>query len=204
MSTPPHNAITVMLQAAAAGDTKAAAELLPLVYKELRSLARWRLAKLPAGQTLQPTALVHEAYLRVVGDTDPRWDSRGHFFAAAAQAMRDILVEQARRKASLKHGGGRHHVAANDSDLAIKAPTTKPDDLLDLHAALQRLETDDPRKGQIVNLRYFAGLSVEETATVMGVSEATIKREWRYIKRWLHREVSGVAAPPEGGSIRGL
>lgn len=195
-----HNAITVMLQAAAAGNTKAAADVLPLVYQELRNLARSRMAKLPPGQTLQLTALVHEAYLRVVGRANNEWDNRGHFFAAAARAMRDILVDQARRKAAIKHGGGRSHVEADGSDLAIQAPSIHPGELIDLDEALRRLESDDPNKGQIVNFRYFAGLSVDETADVLGVSAATVKREWRYIKRWLYREVSGGNALLDPGS----
>lgn len=183
----------MVLQAACRGDRQAAAELLPLVYQELRRLARSRMAKLPPGQTLQPTALVHEAYLRVLGDGDLHWDGRGHFFAAAAQAMRDILVEQARRKASPKHGGGLQHVEVNDSDLAILPPT---DDVLALDEALKKLEAEDPRKGQIVNLRYFAGLTAQDTAAALGVSKGTIDREWRYIRRWLFLRLSEPRSNP--------
>ena len=182
MASSAETPITVMLRAAGRGDAQAAADLLPLVYQELRSLARSRMAALADGQTLQPTALVHEAYMKLVGGGDPGWDTRGHFFAAAAQAMREILVDQARRKASLKRGGDRRRADEDPSDLAIEPPS---DDVLALHEAVQRLEADDPRKGQIVNLRYFAGLTIEETAAVLGVSHETIKREWRYIKAWL-------------------
>ena len=190
-------AVTVALQAASRGDRQAAAALLPLVYEELRDLARARMAKLPPGQTLQPTALVHEAYLRVLGDADHQWDSRGHFFAAAARAMRNILVEQARRKASHRHGGGFQRVEVSDSELAILPPA---EDVVALDAALQHLEADDPRKGQIVNLRYFAGLTAEETAAALGVSKGTIDREWRYIRRWLYVQLAEPRSSLEGGA----
>lgn len=182
--------VTLALQAAAGGDPQAAAELLPLVYGELRKLARSRLAKLPPGQTLQPTALVHEAYLRVLGGVDPGWEKRGHFFAAAARAMRNILVDQARRKNSLKRGGDGKRVALSDSDLPIDPPS---DDLLAIHEALETLEARDSRKGEIVNLRYFAGLTETETAEALGVSIGSLKNEWRYIRRWLYRQVRGPA-----------
>jgi len=180
--------LTQVLVAAGAGDRKAAAELLPLVYAELRDLARSRLAKVPPGNTMQPTALVHEAYVRVVGRDDPGWDSKGHFFAAAAEAMRQVLVDQARRKNRLKHGGGRKRidVDAEDFDVPLAAPVQ---DVLALDAALERLGDDDPRKAQIVSLRCFAGLNREETAAAMGLSVATIDREWRYIVARLHSEL---------------
>ncbi len=178
--------VTLALKAAA-GDRQAAAELLPLIYDDLRQLARARMARLAPGQTLQPTALVHEAYARVIGGGDPGWDGRGHFFAAAAQAMRNILVDQARRKAALKHGGGRRRHELEDFDLAIQPPR---EDILALDEALQRLEADDPRKGRIVNLRYFAGLTAEETAAALDVSVGTVEREWRYIKAWLHTQLA--------------
>ncbi len=165
------------------GGAQRAEELLPLLYEELRALARARLAREAPGQTIQATVLVHEAYLRLVGDRDPGWNGRRHFFGAAALAMRRILVEQARRKARLRHGGGR---AKEDIDeqavAAIEAPRA---DLVALDEALCRLEAQDPRKGQIVNLRYFAGLSAEHTAGALGVSVGTIEREWRFIKAWL-------------------
>jgi RNA polymerase sigma factor (TIGR02999 family) len=131
---------------------------------------------------------VHEAYARVIGSGDPGWDGRGHFFAAAAQAMRNILVDQARRRAALKRGGDRRRLELADSDLAIQPPR---EDVLALDEALRRLEADDPRKGRIVNLRYFAGLTAKETAAALDVSEGTIEREWRYIKAWLRTEVGG-------------
>jgi len=178
--------LTLALKAAA-GDRQAAAELLPLIYDDLRKLARSRMAKLAPGQTLQPTALVHEAYARVIGSGDPGWDGRGHFFGAAAQAMRNILVDQARRKGALKRGGGRQRLDLQDGDLAIQPPR---EDILALDEALRQLETDDPRKGQIVNLRYFAGLTAEETAAALDVSVGTVEREWRYIKAWLQTQLA--------------
>ncbi len=181
------DAVTRTLHAAATGDPHAAAELLPLVYEELKKLARARLAKVPPGQTLNPTGLVHEAYLRVVGARDPGWAHRGHFFAAAAQAMRNILVDQARRKAALKRGGAQKRVELAD----VEARGAAADDILAIHEAVTRLEAEDPRKGQIVNLRFFAGLTEEETAATLGVSRDTVKRDWRYIKRWLHYVLKG-------------
>jgi RNA polymerase sigma factor (TIGR02999 family) len=170
-----------------AGAPQRAEELLPLLYEELRALARARLAREAPGQTIQATVLVHEAYLRLVGDRDPGWNGRRHFFGAAALAMRRILVEQARRKARLRHGGGR---AKEDLDeqaaAAIEAPRA---DLVALDEALCRLEAQDPRKGQIVNLRYFAGLSAEHTAEALGVSLGTVEREWRFIKAWLQEQL---------------
>jgi RNA polymerase sigma factor (TIGR02999 family) len=180
--------VTRVLRAAAEGDPGAAEKLLPLVYEELRNLARSRLRRLPPGQTLQPTALVHEAYMRVVGTDDPGWDGRGHFFAAAAQAMRNILVEQARRKMSLKRGGDRRRVDIEKVEPSLEPPS---EDVLAVDEAVKRLEIDDPRKGQIVNLRYFARLTAAETAEALGVSVATVGREWRYIRAWLERELSG-------------
>lgn len=179
--------ITILLKAAADGDSAAARDLLPVVYDELRRLAAIRLANTPPGNTLQATALVHEAYLRLVGESDPGWDNRGHFFAAAAQAMRQILVDQYRRKAAVKHGGGRKRVDAEENDVA--APQADMD-ILALDEALVRLEEQDARKAKIVNLRYFAGLTAEETAAALGVSIGTIEREWRYIKRWLLTEMT--------------
>jgi len=183
----PAEATASALNAAARGDPEAARLLLPLVYEELRRLARARLRSLPPGQTLQPTALVHEAYLRVIGDEDPGWDCRGHFFAAAARAMRNILVEQARRKGRAKHGRGRNRVGLERAEPSI-GPV--PDDVLAVHEAVARLEHDDPRKGEIVNLRYFARLSIDETAAALGISNATVRREWRYIRTWLERELT--------------
>ncbi len=189
------SAVTLVLDAAA-GDREAGAKLLPLVYGELRKLARVRMAALAPGQTLQPTALVHEAYMRVIGEADPGWEGRGHFFAAAARAMRDILVEQARRKAALKRGGGRRRFDLDEDDLAIQPPC---EGVVALDEALKRLEEDDPRKGQIVNLRYFAGLTAPETAAALGVSVGTVEREWRYIRAWLFTQLSETPKEVDAG-----
>jgi RNA polymerase sigma factor (TIGR02999 family) len=161
--------------------------MLPLVYGELRKLARARLAKVPPGNTLQPTALVHEAYLRLAGSEAEGWKSRGHFFGAAAQAMRQILVDQARRKAAAKHGGDQQRVDADDWELAIEPPA---EDILALNQALERLEQRDEHKARIVMLRYFGGLNREETAAALGMSVRTLDREWRYIVAWLHKAMS--------------
>ena len=179
--------LTHILHDAAGGDPKAAQDLLPLVYDELRQLARARLRKVPVGQTLQATALVHEAYLRIVRAKDPGWDDRGHFFAAAAQAMRDILVEQARRKAAIKRGGDRHRVGGDQLEAAVEPPSAE---VLAIDEAIARLARQDPRKGQIVNMRYFARMTTGETAAALGISVATVGREWRYIRAWLERELA--------------
>ena len=183
--------VTRMLRAAEQGDAEAARAVLPLVYGELRKLARALMAKTPPGNTLQPTALVHEAYVRLVGETDTGWNSRGHFFAAAAMAMRRILVEQARRKARQRHGGGMVRLDADAIDLPIEAPA---DDILALDEALGRLERTDRRKADVVMLRYFAGLTIEETALALGVSEPTVERDWRFARALLYDQLR----PPEG------
>jgi RNA polymerase sigma factor (TIGR02999 family) len=185
--------ITQVLNAARGGDRRAAAELLPLVYEELRSLARARMAKLAPGETLEPTALVHEAYLRVVGSNDPGWDSRGHFFAAAAQAMRNILVDQARRKGSIKHGGAHDRLDLRDVELAIEPPSA---DILALDDALKELEQTDPRKAQIVMLHHFGGLTLEETAAALDVSLATVQRQWRFTRAALFTLLAEEKPPP--------
>ena len=168
---------------AAAGDRRAAAELLPLVYDELRKLAAARMAAEPAGHTLLPTALVHEAYLKLVGPADAaRWDSRGHSFAAAAEAMRRILVDAARRKKT-----ARQVHAGLDAE-AVAAPETL-EDLVALDAALDRLAADDPVKADLVKLRYFAGLTLPEAAAALGLSERTAGRHWTYARAWLRREI---------------
>jgi RNA polymerase sigma factor (TIGR02999 family) len=175
--------ITQVLSAIEQGDPQAAAQLLPLVYDELRRLAAQKLAGEKPGQTLQPTALVHEAYLRLVGNGGrPHWNSRGHFFAAAAQAMRNILVDNARRKQRDKHGGGRQRV---ELDEALPAPPDDADRLLALDEALSRLATEDPEAARIVHLRYYAGLSVEEAAQVLGTSRAHAYRQWAFARAWL-------------------
>ncbi len=188
------NPVTRVLMAAMAGDREAASQLLPLVYAELRKLAGARMRHLARGQTLQPTALVHEAYLRVIGKEDPGWQGRGHFFGAAAKAMRDILVDQARRKAALKHGGGRKRAGIDEAHLPIQPPSGR---ILALDEAVKRLEAEDPRKGQIVNLRYFAGLTAKDTAAALGVSVGTVEREWRYIKAWLQVELADAPSDAE-------
>lgn len=180
--------ITRLLDAAAHGDSQAATALLPLVYGELRRLAEVRMGKTPPGNTLQPTALVHEAFLRLVGSGDPGWEGRHHFFGAAAQAMRDILVEQARRKSRQKRGAGMRRI---EFEVADPGSGVDPDELLVIDEALQRLESEDARAARVVSLRYFGGMTEAETAAIMGVSEATITREWRYARSWLHRALSG-------------
>lgn len=187
MGNEPAGLVTQMLRAASDGDPQAAADLLPLVYSELRKLARARMAKTPPGNTLQPTALVHEAYLRLIGGDNPSWNSRGHFFAAAAQAMRQILVEQARRKFTLKRGGNRKRIPLDEVDPAIEPP---PEDVLALNEGLTHLEKVDPRKGKIVMLRYFAGLTTEETAAALSISVPTVEREWRFARAFLYTLVS--------------
>jgi RNA polymerase sigma factor (TIGR02999 family) len=185
--------VTVILTALEQGDPHAAGQLLPLVYDELRRLAGQKLALEPPGQTLEPTALVHEAYLRLVG-SDPRgssapaWDSRGHFFAAAAEAMRRILVDNVRRKRSLKRGGNR---SRQDLEEVQPAALEPHEDLLALDEALNKLAAQDPIKAQLVQLRYFAGLTVEETARALGISSTTAERYWTYARAWLHREIGG-------------
>jgi RNA polymerase sigma factor (TIGR02999 family) len=176
------NNTTRLLRAAQAGDADAAARLLPLVYEELRKLAQSRLARLPPGQTLQPTALVHEAYLRLLGKRDLHLEDKRHFFFVAARAMRDILVEQARSKAGPMRGGKLKRVPLNDN---IESDGPLPEDILGVHEALAELEQEDPLKAQIVNLRYFAGMNMNETAQVLGMSERTLHRHWRFIKAWL-------------------
>jgi RNA polymerase sigma factor (TIGR02999 family) len=161
---------------------QAAAELLPAVYAELRRLAAALTGGLPPGQTLQPTALVHEAYLKLVRGGDPGWEGRRHFFGAAAQAMREILVDQARRKASAKHGGHGQRVELADGVALIAPPA---DDVLALDEALQRLQAEEPDLAEVVRLRYYTGLSIEETAAVVGRSVSTVTREWRQARAWL-------------------
>ncbi len=185
--------VTRILHAIAAGDAAAASQLLPLVYAELRQLAAQRLAHETPGQTLQPTALVHEAYLRLVGDAeDTRWDSRGHFFAAAAEAMRRILVEQARRKQAVKHGGGRRRVPLEE----FHRISESPEDLLDLDDALTRFAAEEPDKARLVQLRFFAGLSAPDAAAALGISVATAERWWTLARAWLYSELQGGEASP--------
>ena len=185
--------VTRILSAIEQGDPHAAGQLLPLVYDELRKLAAQKLAQEKPGQTLQATALVHEAYLRLVGDGQgPHWDHRGHFFAAAAEAMRRILVDAARRRQMHKHGGGRER---RDLDAeALVAPESNVD-LLALDAALHRLAEHDPLKAKLVELRYFGGLTGEQAAAVLGISASSADRQWVYTRAWLRRELGfGVEA----------
>ena len=180
--------VTKILEQIEQGDTAATAELLPLVYAELRKLAGHRLNREKAGQTLQATALVHEAYIRLVGNAEIKWDGRSHFFAAAAEAMRRILVDHARRRHSVKHGGGFERQELSD-DVAVEFDDL--DQLLDLDAALTKLAQEDPGLAKLVELRYFAALGVEETAKALGVSPRTVKRNWAYARAWLGRELNG-------------
>jgi RNA polymerase sigma factor (TIGR02999 family) len=186
MSDPSTEPVTEILKALSAGRANASEDLLPRLYSELRKLARVMMSREAPGNTLQATALVHEAYLRLVGSEDPGWDGRGHFFAAAARAMRRILVEQARRKAAERHGGGRQRVELEDAPLPIEPPSL---DMLALDQALERLEAADPRAAEVVNLRYFAGLTAEETASALGISLSSVEREWRFARTFLHSEL---------------
>lgn len=187
MAVPSRVRATQVLKALDGGDSGAAEQLLPLIYDELRTLARSLMSNLPPGNTLQPTALVHEAYLRIVGDESIGWNSRGHFFAAAAQAMRRILVEQARRKAAVRHGGGLKRLDIDDVEIPLELPGGE--DLLALSAALERLSEWDARKASVVELRYFAGLDIPETARILGVSEPTVERDWRFARAFLYDQL---------------
>jgi RNA polymerase sigma factor (TIGR02999 family) len=187
MSLPNDTKTSVVLQAAQAGDRQAAADLLPLVYDELRKLAAYKLAHQKPGHTLTPTALVNEAYVRIAGDSNVTWEGRQHFFFASARAMRDILVEQARRKAGPKLGGGRRRQDLDEACAVVQPPS---DDVLAVHEALEELEARDPLKAQIILLRYFAGLSLNETAAILGLAERTLDRQWRYIRAWLMKRLS--------------
>ena len=186
--------VTRILNQIEAGDLSAANELLPLVYSELHRLATHRMGRESAAQTLQPTALVHEAYVRLVGDGPTQWNSRGHFFAAAAEAMRRILVESSRRRKAKKRGGdlARYEISENDAVLNL----SNLDELLDLDAALRRLAAAEPELSKLVELRYFAGLSVAETAEVMGISTRTVKRNWAFARAWLGREMNPSSENP--------
>jgi RNA polymerase sigma factor (TIGR02999 family) len=189
--------ITRILSAVDRGDREAARQLLPLVYDELRRLAAQRLAGEAPGHTLQATALVHEAYLRLVGPADsPLWEGRGHFFAAAAEAMRRILVESARRRGRQKRGGGRPRVELLEADLTVDDP---PDEVLAVDEALERLVVEDPQAAALVKLRYFAGLTVEEAAGSLGISRATAYRHWAYARAWVRCEILGGTVENCGG-----
>jgi RNA polymerase sigma factor (TIGR02999 family) len=171
-----------MLQAVARGERHASSDLLPLVYEELRQLAGARMAREATGQTLQPTALVHEAWLRLVGEGSRSWENRAHFFGAAAEAMRRILIESARRKSRLKRGGGQLRVDIEDVELAA---TTPDDKILLIDEALERLQAEDPTKAKIVVLKFFGGLTNQEVAQSLNVTERTVERQWAFAKAWM-------------------
>ena len=179
--------LTLILQQMERGDPQAADQLLPLVYDELRRLAAQKMARESGGQTLQPTALVHEAWLRLGGDDQPTWENRGHFFGAAAEAMRRILIDRARHRHALRHGGGQERL--NVDDLELAAVADNDDQLLAVHEALDKLAAQDPRKAELVKLRYFAGLTIEEAALALGISEPTAKRWWTFARTWLYQEI---------------
>ncbi len=183
--------VTCILSAIEQGNPQAADQLLPLVYDELRKLAAQRMAQETPGQTLQATALVHEAYLRLTGAEQLHWDSRGHFFAAAAEAMRRILIDQARRKQSTKRSGAYQRVDLDAATLCAKSEEKGQSDVLALDEALQQLEREDPVKARLVQLRYFAGLSVNDAAEALGISPATAKRHWVYARSWLYGKLNG-------------
>ena len=178
--------ITLLLESVARGDVRAAEELLPLVYDELRKLAAHRMTGESAGHTLQATALVHEAWLRLVGSDQKQWENRAHFFGAAAEAMRRILVEHARRKRSLKRGGGAEHIEFDESALVLAAP---PEELLAVHEALDQLAREDAAAAELVKLRYFLGMTMEEAAAAMGLAKRTAENLWTYARVRLHREI---------------
>jgi RNA polymerase sigma factor (TIGR02999 family) len=181
--------ITLLLQSAEGGDTDAAAKILPLVYEELRKLAAAKMAHESAGQTLQPTALVHEAWLRLGGDAQPKWQNRAHFFSAAAEGMRRILIESARRKNAVRHGGELEKISASATGFDVAAPLLGGSELLLLNEALNNLATHDARKAELVKQWYFIGLTVQEAAQVMGISERTALRDWAYARAWLMNEM---------------
>ena len=178
--------VTVILDAIQKGNSKAAEELLPLVYDELRKLAAFKLSQQPPGQTLQPTALVHEVYLRLLGNGNHSWQDRKHFFAAAAEAMRHLLVDRARRKAAARHGGGWQRI---DLDNVVIASSTSDENILLISEALEKLAAHDPTSAELVKLRFFGGLTFSQAAEVMGISERTAQRFWAYARAWLFREI---------------
>jgi len=178
--------VTVILNRVQQGDPHAAEDLLPLVYQELRRLATHKMANEAAGHTLQPTALVHEAWLRLVANQNPQWNGRAHFFGAAAEAMRRILVENGRRKRAARHGGGQAKLDIQEIELAAPAPD---DELLAVNDALEKLAARDPKKAELVKLRYFVGLTTEEAAEVLGISVPTADRWWNFSRAWLFEEI---------------
>jgi RNA polymerase sigma factor (TIGR02999 family) len=174
--------VTRILKAIEHGDPQAADELLPLVYEQLRELASQRMAREAPGQTLQPTALVHEAWLRLIGNQRVQWEGRAHFFGAAAEAMRRILINNARRKRAIRHGGGQQRVSLEETEIAGSA---KDDEMLAVNEALEKLAARDTTKAELVKLIYFVGLTIPEAASILGISEPTAKRHWSYARAWL-------------------
>lgn len=186
--------ITLILDAIGRGEAQAAEQLLPAMYDDLRRLAAKRLAQEAPGQTLQATALVHEAYVRLVGsDEEQKWDHRGHFFTAAAEAMRRLLIENARRKQSLKHGGAQQRVDLQQAELVVAVPA---DQLLEVNEALEKLAQESPQEAELVKLRYFAGLTLEEAAAALDISRATASRYWAYARAFLYEAISGEINSP--------
>jgi len=188
--------VTRVLERAQKGDPSAAAALLPLVYDELRRLAAAKMARERPDQTLQPTALVHEAWLRLVGNENQQWNGRAHFFGAAAEAMRRILIENARRKNAQRHGGGQRRVDIQDVDIAAAAGD---EELLAINDALEKLAARDKVKAELVKLRYFVGMTLEEAAEILGISHPTAKRYWNYARAWLHAEITTLPNRRSGG-----
>jgi RNA polymerase sigma factor (TIGR02999 family) len=186
--------VTIILKRIEGGDAPAAGQLLPLVYEELRRLAAHKMASEAPGQTLQPTALVHEAWLRLVGETERTFQNRTHFFNAASQAMRRILIERARRRQCIRHGGGQERMDADD--LALAAPE-KDELLLAVDESLDQLAVAEPTKAEVVRMRFFMGMSDREVAEVLGLSERTVERYWAYAKAWLFRHLSGHGPGPK-------
>ena len=178
--------VTRILSAIQNGNAQAAKELLPLVYDELRRLAAFKMAHEAPGQTLQPTALVHEAWLRLGGHENQAWNGRPHFFGAAAEAMRRILIDNARRKNARRHGGGQQRIDIQEIEIAVDV---RDDDLLEVNAALERFAAQDKQKAELVKLRYFTGLTIEQAAGMLGVSAPTANRWWAYARAWLHKEI---------------
>ncbi len=181
--------VTQLLNAMEEGDSKAAGELLPLVYDELRKLAAFKMANEAAGQTLQPTALVHEAWLKLAGSSEQQWRNRRHFFGAAAEAMRRILIDRARKRNRSRHGHGLDRIDLSHVDVAIE---TNDETLLAVDEALGRLAAESPERAELVKLRYFTGLSIPDAAEMLGISESTAKRQWNYVRAWLFRELKNV------------
>ena len=181
--------VTLALQSVSRGERKATEELFPLVYEELRRMAEKRMAGEAAGHTLQPTALVHEAWLRLVGDKDRTWKNRAYFFGAVAEAMRRILREGARRRRAERHGGGQERVDVDDPSLVIAAPNGADDEMVAVHEALDRLQKGNARAAEVVKLKYFVGLTLDEAADVLGIAVPTAKRDWAYARAWLYKEI---------------